>query len=78
MTIYVECPHCGSLIEITQINCGIFRHGVFKQSKEQLNPHAPEKVCQKVFDDGLIDGCGKSFKLEENIKGYIAVKCPYI
>ena len=78
MVIYVECPHCNDLVEIVKINCGIFRHGVFKETENQLSPHAPKIICDKVFDQGLIYGCGKPFELT-NINGnYVAIKCPYI
>ena len=31
------CPHCGMMVEVQkqQLNCKIFRHGIFKQN---LNP----------------------------------------
>ena len=78
MEIYVECPHCGDMIEIIEINCGIFRHGAFINNGEQLNPHAPEIFCKEVFGKGLIYGCGKPFQLLSNEGTYNAVKCEYI
>ena len=77
MKIYVECPHCADMIEILQINCGVFRHGVFKKNQQQINAHAPEEFCKNVFENELIYGCGKPFKVI-NINGqYIAVICGY-
>lgn len=78
MEIYVECPHCGDMIEIVQINCGIFRHGVYKNNNQQLNPHAPESLCKIVFEKELIYGCGKPFRLDLLNGKYIAIKCEYI
>ena len=78
MELYIECPQCGYMVEIMQINCGIFRHGVFKSNNKQLNPHSPKDICDQVSNDELIYGCGKPFKLE-NVNGtYIATKCDYI
>ncbi len=33
----VLCPHCMEYIEILELNCKIFRHGVFKDSGKQIN-----------------------------------------
>jgi hypothetical protein len=78
MEIYIECPNCGDMVEIIQINCGIFRHGVFKNNQQQINPHSPESFCKKMFDDGQIYGCGKPFKLEQINGEYVAIVCDYI
>lgn len=69
-----ECPHCGGPIEIIEVNCAIFRHGQYKSSGEQLEPHAPKELCDQVVKDGLINGCGKPFKLVNNK----LEKCDYI
>ncbi len=78
MTKYVTCPHCENLIEIAAINCGIFRHGVFKNNYQQLNPHAPKSICDDVFEKGLIYGCGKPFKVEISDNQLVVTKCEYI
>ena len=78
MAIYVECPHCGFMVQILSINCGIFRHGVFKNNNQQINPHGTEAYCQDLIEKDLIYGCGKPFKLVKNTDGYTAVKCAYI
>ncbi len=51
---FFECPHCGGLVEIVEINCGIFRHST------QVGPHAPKEMCDKVTD-----GCGKPFEFKD-------------
>ena len=35
-TIIINCPHCNEevLIFSYEINCGIFRHGVFKENMQ--------------------------------------------
>lgn len=78
MSIIVLCPHCGSYVEILQINCGIFRHGALKSNGEQINPHASRKFCTKLFRRGQINGCGKPFKLVTIDGTYSAIKCAYI
>lgn len=78
MNIFVICPHCECMIEILQINCGIFRHGVFKNSLQQINPHTPEITCKLYYDNGLIYGCGKPFRIVNNNGNYEAHICDYI
>lgn len=74
----LTCPHCSGAILIKKINCGIFRHGIFKKNSKQIDPHAPKKVCDKYIKKNLINGCGKPFKVvlvDELIKTEI---CDYI
>ena len=74
--ITVKCPHCDLLVSImpSEINCGIFRHGVYIVNHQQMDPHAAEKICTRLAKDGLIYGCGKPFRLIDNK----AVKCGYV
>ena len=44
----VQCPHCEEYIIIEQINCAIFRHGVFKTTLVQINQHLPKFECDKL------------------------------
>jgi hypothetical protein len=76
--IIIECPHCSDQIEILAINCAIFRHGSFKSTGEQLNPHAPKELCDQVISDGLVNGCAKPFKLIKESGIYKAIICDYI
>ena len=78
METYIECPNCEGMIEILQINCGIFRHGVIKENMEQINPHAPEEYCNKIYSEKLIYGCGKPFQLILLNDEYKAIKCEYV
>jgi len=75
---FFQCPHedCKLMIEVAKgdINCKIFRHGVFKDTMKFINPHSPQNKCQEYKEKDLIYGCGKPFffdgkKLE--ICGYI-------
>ena len=56
------------------IKCAIFRHGVMKKTMKQMNPHAKKEVCERLFKNGLIYGCGKPFKLINET----AIKCDYV
>ena len=79
--LQVECPHCFQVIIImkNEINCAIFRHGVFKKNGLQMPPHLEKKFCDELFQKGLIYGCGKPFQLVKNEKNEIVpVICGYI
>jgi hypothetical protein len=84
VNLVVECPHCKEPILIEQLNCCIFRHGIFKENSSQIDPHTPKKLCDYYFEKQLIIGCGKPFKiiLNENSKNdddkLIAIICDYI
>jgi hypothetical protein len=57
------CPHCQCLIQVpnTQINCTIFRHAVYNHNYKQIPPHSTKEVCDDLFMNGKIFGCGKPF-----------------
>lgn len=78
MEIYVECPNCGDMVEIVQINCGIFRHAVLKKNNQQINPHTPKHICDQLHKNGLVYGCAKPFRLEKINDKFVAYKCGYI
>lgn len=65
----IECPWCKGLVEIEQINCGIFRHG-YDRFFRPIAPHASQRVCQQQTKYG----CGKPFKFN----GKHVDKCGYI
>ena len=78
--IYVMCPHCSFpiLIMKKEINCAIFRHGVFKSNGKQMDPHTSQKVCAELKRCNLIYGCGKPFQLIRPCRKYYAIACDYI
>ena len=80
--IIVKCAQCEYLVIINKkdINCMIFRHGVLKSNNEQIDPHLNKEECDRLFNEGLIYGCGKPFKLIINKKEdkYGTEKCDYI
>jgi hypothetical protein len=70
MYIIIECPHCKCSIIIyeNEINCRIFRHGVYKDTNEPVNPHLDQISCENLVDSGRVFGCCKPFRLNnENI-----------
>jgi hypothetical protein len=75
---FVECPHCKCQVEILEINCAIFRHGVLKSNGQQMNPHTPKFECDRLSETGEIYGCGKPFKVIKNNDGIQAEICDYI
>lgn len=83
-TNYINCPHCDNIIIIKKINCGIFRHGVFKKNNKQIPPHAKKDYCDKLIKDDLIYGCGKPFQIikdetdPKNISKMQVIICDYI
>ncbi len=44
--LIIECPNCKCLVEIEQINCGIFRHAQQK-NMSPINPHASKEEIEK-------------------------------
>ena len=78
MVLFVKCPHCECEVEIVELNCRIFRHGVFKASGAQVNPHAPKAECDELFEKNMIYGCGKPLRIKETENGYVVEVCDYI
>lgn len=70
----VVCPHCLCQVEIQDINCGIFRHAIYKDTNEQIPPHTSKEICDRLFIENRVYGCAKPFKIE----GTVAVACDYI
>jgi len=63
----VQCPHCGIFIEIVELNCKIFRCGIYKDTYMQIPPHLPFLECVRLVQEDLIYGCGKPFQIINNI-----------
>lgn len=79
--LVVECPHCSnySTIMLNELNCCIFRHGVFKHNGEQINPHLSKEGCDELFNNDLIYGCGRPFRIIHiNENNYKVIICDYI
>ena len=84
--ICISCPHCENLVEIniSEINCAIFRHGIYKKNMTQIDPHASKEICDSLVKNNEIYGCGKPFKLfynrnpTNNVVSFYAEMCDYI
>jgi hypothetical protein len=59
----ISCPNCSQLIEILELNCCIFRCGVYKINHKQINPHTNKETCLNLVKDNKIYGCGAAFKI---------------
>lgn len=72
----ITCPHCQGIIQIYkhEIQCKVFRHGIYKHNGNQMNPHTPKEECDKVFHNQEIYGCGKPFRFD----GKHVTICDYI
>ena len=76
--IFLSCPHCNLFVHIEQINCGIFRHGVFIKTKEQIPPHLSKEKCDELFKNKKIYGCGKPFQIIKVDEEWKIIICDYI
>jgi len=79
MSGFVSCPTCGVTVEVVELNCKIFRCGIFKATGQQLNPHAPKQECDRAKQMDLIHGCGSPFIVRQDDQGQLhADNCGYI
>ena len=74
----IICPHCNEFIIIEKLNCGIFRHGIFKENGQQIPPHSSKEHCDNYINNGVIYGCGKPFKIILKNDIYTVEICDYI
>ena len=72
------CPSCSEQIIVSKVKCGIFRHGVYKNTGKQMNPHSDEERCNYLVTSDKIWGCGMPFRVVEKEGGFIAIDCEYI
>ena len=75
---FINCPHCNITIEIIELNCKIFRCGIFKNNLKQIDPHLSKNKCDELINNNLIYGCGKPFKVDIINNEYISIICDYI
>lgn len=73
---YFNCPHCNALCQVqtSDIRCTIFRHAVYKNTLNFVNPHASKEQCDSWVEKGEVYGCGKPFIFDGKkveICGYI-------
>jgi hypothetical protein len=81
MDIVFKCKHCNEcfIVNKNDFNCKILRHGVIKTSLQAINPHETKEICDKLFNDNLIYGCGKPLMIVgSNEKDFDVIVCHYI
>jgi hypothetical protein len=81
MDLELECPHCKQtfIVNTNEINCGIFRHAVYKKDMKPINPHESETNCNKLVEEDLVYGCTKPFKISTSSDNkFIVEPCEYI
>ena len=75
---YITCPHCSIMVEVAELNCKIFRCGIYKSNGEQINPHLCKEECENLVKNDEIYGCGKPFQIVNDTSPFIVEKCDYI
>ena len=78
MVLYISCPHCNQIIEVLEINCRIFRCGIYKHNYTQIYPHLSKEECFKLVEEELIYGCGKPFEIIYENETWKPAICDYI
>tara|TARA_B110001452_G_C15051033_1_gene367024 strand:+ start:494 stop:745 length:252 start_codon:yes stop_codon:yes gene_type:complete len=78
--IIIECPHCKDYITVylKDYNCKIFRHGIYKDTLKQIDPHLKKPECDRLFNEKKIYGCGKPFQIVGDGKEINVEICNYI
>jgi hypothetical protein len=59
----ITCPNCNDILIISELNCSIFRHGIYKKTNTQMDQHLSEEMCHKLIETNQIYGCGKPFQI---------------
>jgi hypothetical protein len=63
-SLYIQCPHCERVIEIIELNCCIFRCGVYCYDiNKQIDSHLGKEECEDLVRQEMIYGCGKPFQI---------------
>jgi hypothetical protein len=81
MDLTLRCPNCNDtfIVNTKDLNCGVFRHAVYKSTMLPINPHESKENCEKLFATNQIYGCGKPFKIVLSPADvYETLKCDYI
>lgn len=67
--IMFTCPYefCQGTITVApnQINCGVFRHGVYKQSGRPIGPHLSKEKCLELIRQNKVHGCAQPFRIRK-------------
>ena len=67
--IMFTCPYeeCQGTITVApnQINCGVFRHGVYKTSGRPVGAHLSQDKCLELVKQGKVYGCVQPFRIRK-------------
>lgn len=77
---FFSCPNCNNeiIVNKNELNCRIFRHAVYKDTYNQVEPHLPKFFCDKLIDEDKVIGCCKPFEIINDNKGeLVAIICDY-
>ena len=79
MSIFV-CPHCyrNFMIYDNELNCGIFRHAIYKNNYQQVDPHMSKEKCDQLIANDEVYGCAKPFRIYLENNNYFIEICDYI
>jgi hypothetical protein len=80
MDIELKCPHCNEyfVVNTNQINCAIFRHAVYRNNMQPINPHENKENCEMLINNGVVYGCAKPFRIINQNNTYTVEVCDYI
>ena len=73
-----DCPYCGTstIVHKREVNCIIFRCGVYKSTGQQINPHMPKVQCDQLVSTDAVYGCARPYRVLVSQK--LVQKCDYI
>ena len=76
---FFNCPNCQDeiIVNKNELNCKIFRHAIYKNNFEQVNPHLDYKSCERLKNADLVYGCCKPFEIVYKDNKLYAVICEY-
>ena len=75
----ITCPNCNDILIISELNCSIFRHGIYKKSNQQIDQHLSKEKCDILIETNQIYGCEKPFQIIiQDDETWIIKKCDYI
>ena len=81
-TLFFICPHENCQFQIlvykNEINCGIFRNAVYKDSNLPVNPHASKLECETLVQLNLVVGCCHPFQILRHNNTYSVQVCDYV
>ena len=78
MFCFCPYPDCAIAIEIVEINCSIFRCGVYKDTDQQIDSHLSKGECDKLKKQDKIWGCSRPFQLVTINETCQLIRCEYI